>query len=242
MSIIKPISQAANIYERLRFPFPAKNVKWRIGARSRDKARGSALAYIDARNVMDRLDQVVGLSDWQTDYQVVGLSDRQTDYGESAGFITTCTLSLRINGEWIHKTDGAGKTQVEGEKGAISDALKRAAVQFGVGRYLYMLPDKWLALKEEGTQFADTQELVLPDWATPEGWKKRVLKLTDDDMVLTNDELGDLDELINIHVARAGQPPVNELFKEFKINSTTVWTRGLLEPFAARLNALPKVS
>jgi hypothetical protein len=37
----------------------------------------------------------------------------------------------------------------EGEdlKSAFSDAFKRVAVKFGVGRYLYELPKKWVPLK-----------------------------------------------------------------------------------------------
>jgi hypothetical protein len=45
---------------------------------------------------------------------------------------------------WVRKSDGAGETQVEGEKGAISDALKRAAVKWGIGRYLYDLDSPWV--------------------------------------------------------------------------------------------------
>ena len=54
---------------------------------------------------------------------------------------TVCELSLKINGVWITKTDGAGDTNIEGEKGGLSDAFKRAAVKFGVGRYLYYMPN-----------------------------------------------------------------------------------------------------
>lgn len=228
MSKLTAISQAAMVYEQLRFPFPVKAIKWRIGARNRDKTRGSALAYIDARNVMERLDQVVGLQNWQT------------SYGESAGSITTCTLSLRINDEWIYKTDGAGKTQVEGEKGAISDALKRAAVQFGIGRYLYLFPDTWVELESEGTKFANTQELVVPDWATPEGWKRRVLKITDDDDILTDIELADLNDVVAYHTAEKGQQAVDAVFGDFKVNTRTIWTRSLMESFVAQLNNLKK--
>ena len=84
------------------------------------------LCYIQARDVMDRLDQVVGPANWQSRYPI-------------AGDKTICELSIRVDGEWITKSDGAGDTQVEADKGAISDALKRAAVLFGIGRYLYRL-------------------------------------------------------------------------------------------------------
>tara|TARA_R110000851_G_scaffold284617_1_gene438177 strand:- start:1290 stop:1529 length:240 start_codon:yes stop_codon:yes gene_type:complete len=42
-----------------------------------------------------------------------------------------------MDGEWVWKSDGAGETSIEGEKGGFSDAFKRAAVHFGYARELY---------------------------------------------------------------------------------------------------------
>lgn len=119
--------------ERLSAPFPPTSVKWRAQTLTRDtnNPKALALAYIDARDVMDRLDEVVGPANWATTYE-------ETPKGR-----ILCRLSLRIDGEWVMKTDGAGNTDVEGEKGAISDALKRAAVSWGIGRYLYDLGNTW---------------------------------------------------------------------------------------------------
>lgn len=112
-------------------PFPGDAVHWRAQTLNREGTSAMALAYIDARDVMDRLDQVCGPANWQDSYS-------ETPKGR-----LICTLSLRIGDEWISKSDGAGDTDVEGEKGAISDALKRAAVKWGVGRYLYDMPIIW---------------------------------------------------------------------------------------------------
>jgi hypothetical protein len=58
-----------------------------------------------------------------------------------------CELRCRIGGEWISKTDvGSPSEQPDvGDrmKAAFSDALKRAAVKFGIGRYLYRQPAQW---------------------------------------------------------------------------------------------------
>src|SRR5690606_32836115 len=108
---------------------------WRVGSTNKEKTRGMALAYIDARDVMKRLDEVVGPENWQDEYHY---------YGDTA----ICYLSIRVNGEWIRKGDGAGDTAVEAEKGRISDAFKRAAVKWGVGRYLYDLDSPWVDLDE----------------------------------------------------------------------------------------------
>lgn len=121
--------------EQLSAPFPQANVHWRVQGKptNRDgKWFAMALAYIDARDVMDRLDEVAGAENWQTEYD------------ETAKGRLICRLSIRINGEWITKSDGAGDTDVEGEKGAISDALKRAAVSWGIGRYLYRISSPWI--------------------------------------------------------------------------------------------------
>lgn len=119
----------SDIFERLSAPFA--QVHWRAQTLNREGTSALALAYIDARDVMARLDEVVGPENWQ---------DR---YSETPKGRLICTLSLRLHGEWIEKADGAGDTDVEGEKGAISDALKRAAVKWGIGRYLYDLGNVW---------------------------------------------------------------------------------------------------
>lgn len=115
------MGEEMTVFEELSKPFPPKAVHWRRGGEG-------YLAYIDARDVMERLDAVVGPDRWSDSYD-------ETPSGR-----VICNLGLRINGEWISKSDGAGSTSFEGEKGAISDAFKRAAVKWGIGRYLYALP------------------------------------------------------------------------------------------------------
>ena len=83
------------------------------------------LAYVNVRTVQDRLNEVMGC-DWQC---------KHINYGVK----TICHLGLKLDGEWVWRSDGAGDTQFEADKGGISDALKRASVAFGVGRHLYDL-------------------------------------------------------------------------------------------------------
>ncbi len=111
--------------------FPRDAISWRAQSLTKDGDKAMALAYIDARDVMDRLDSVCGAADWQDRYEFHGAR-------------TICYLSIRVDGEWITKADGAGDSDVEAEKGAISDALKRAAVKWGIGRYLYDMPTPWV--------------------------------------------------------------------------------------------------
>lgn len=111
--------------------FPLDAIHWRAQTVTKDGTKALALAYLDARDVMDRLDSVLGPENWQDRYEFNGPR-------------TICYLSIRIDGEWITKADGAGDTDVEAEKGAISDSLKRAAVKWGIGRYLYDLGNVWV--------------------------------------------------------------------------------------------------
>lgn len=111
--------------------FPKEDIHWRSQSLTKDGDKALALAYVDARDVMDRLDDVCGAENWQDRYEVHG--------GK-----TICYLSIKIGEEWITKADGAGDTQVEAEKGSLSDAFKRAAVKWGIGRYLYDLPTPWV--------------------------------------------------------------------------------------------------
>lgn len=117
-------------------PFAPGLVSWRIGSMAKKpdangKTKGRALAYIDARDVMRRLDDVCGPANWQCRYP-------------HANGKTICEIGIKVDGEWVWKANGAGDTDIEAEKGAISDAFKRAAVLWGIGRYLYDLDSPWV--------------------------------------------------------------------------------------------------
>lgn len=125
-------------------PFPAEKVSWRVGSTTTDKTKGMALAYIDARDVMERLDEVCGSDKWQ---------NRYTATGEK----TVCEIGIKIDEEWVWKANGAGDSATEAEKGALSDAFKRAAVLWGIGRYLYDLDTPWVELEQRGKSYVITK-------------------------------------------------------------------------------------
>lgn len=121
--------------KKLSEPFPNEAVSWRVQGKPFERNgqwSAMALAYIDARDVMDRLDDVCGPECWQDEYTT------------NSNGLTICRIGIKINDEWVWKSDGAGETAVEGQKGGISDALKRAAVHWGIGRYLYRLDSPWV--------------------------------------------------------------------------------------------------
>ena len=55
-------------FARLSAPFDPSVVSWRVGSTTTAKDRGLPLAYIDARDVMERLDDVCGPAAWQCRY------------------------------------------------------------------------------------------------------------------------------------------------------------------------------
>jgi hypothetical protein len=146
------------ITDKLKQPFDPKIIHWRVGSTNAKKlgckpweaTKGIALAYIDARDVMKRLDQVCGDS-WQVKYPFKGC----------------CEIGIKVDNEWLWRSNVAGETQVEGEKGQGSDSFKRAAVLWGVGRYLYYLPNVWCDLNNG--KISTTPKL--PAWALPKANK-----------------------------------------------------------------------
>jgi len=65
-------------------------------------------------------------------------------------------LSIRVNGEWLTKEGVSQDSDVQPLKGGASGALKRSAVKFGIGRYLYNLPDIWVPVTTEFSQGAES--------------------------------------------------------------------------------------
>jgi len=132
---------------KLKAPFPVDKVSWRVGARTKDKTKAIPLAYIDARDVMERLDEVCGVGRWQARYTHVG----QHGVVCELGILTVIEEpNYEAKFEWIWKANGAGESDIEATKGAMSDAFKRAAVLWGIGRYLYDVPNIWVEIDQWG--------------------------------------------------------------------------------------------
>lgn len=136
-------------------PFSPTEVKFK--PQSVKGNRALALAYIDCRVIQDRLDDVLGVENWMDEYEIL------------ADGSVMCRLKLKLYGDWVTKSDvGSPSEQPDGGdrlKAAFSDALKRAAVKFGIGRYLYRLPAVWTDYDPQKKQFTQTPQL--PAWALP---------------------------------------------------------------------------
>lgn len=139
------------IIKKLKAKFNEDELEFRVGATNTDKTMGLALAYVQARAIQNRLDEILGFENWKVSYREI-----------KDGFL--CTLSIRINNEWIEKEDGASVTDFESVKGGISNAFKRVASSgFGIGRYLYDTKKCWYPIKKHGNSyvFAETPKLEL---------------------------------------------------------------------------------
>lgn len=148
---------------RLRDPFAPGDIEWRVqqAGEKNGKPWARVLAYVTNRAIMERFDEVVGPEHWQNVFKE----------GPAGGVI--CGLSVRVvrpdgAAEWITKWDGAENSDVEPVKGGLSNAMKRAAVQWGIGRYLYDLEEGWARVHDGGRFSAKGKDGTWFKWDPPE--------------------------------------------------------------------------
>jgi len=164
--------------EALQRPFPAEDIEWRVSRCGIKKETGKpwalVLAYITARAVHDRMDEVFGLGGWKNEF-------REFSTGTTAGII--CRLWFRDpeSEDWCWKENGAAETDIESFKGGLSSSEKRAFAELGGGRYLYRLTENFAetSLQKSHTtpHYAKTKDgqvfywgpPELPAWALPSG-------------------------------------------------------------------------
>lgn len=176
----------------LQKPFAIEDIEFRVGSTSADKSKGIALAYLTNRAIMKRLDDIFGPFGWRNEYK------------EWKGNSQLCGISIKHEEEWITKWDGADDSATEAVKGGLSDAMKRAAVQWGIGRYLYQLDPMWVPLKPQGRSYVMVNEPKLPQWALPEGYEQKPkgdLPADESLVGITDEDLNALDKASKEFVA-----------------------------------------
>lgn len=144
---------------RLCEPFNARDVEWRVT--KVHEGNGLAVPYITSRAIQNRLDDVVGPFNWRPRFipwhqyvpKVTAVEGKE-DTARTPVASQLCGLSIydEERKAWIEKIDGAENTDFETIKGGISDSFKRAAVLWGVGRYLYAFDAKWVKLNNKKIQ------------------------------------------------------------------------------------------
>jgi hypothetical protein len=123
-------------------PLTPSEIEWRVQFSKQFSNKVRVVPYITNRCVMDRFDAQFGWDMWENDIQEI-----------QNGFL--CRISVFLGEKKVTKTDGASKTDIEAEKGGISDSMKRCAVQYGLGRDLYKYP----------AIFIENNEQKIPGWA-----------------------------------------------------------------------------
>jgi hypothetical protein len=126
------MSELIKIQENLKKEIP---FKWRVQSFSKKKPQATCVAYIDSRDVQDVLDANCLWSD---------------RYYEQNGMLF-CEITIYADGREYKRSDTGSESQSDAEKGHSSDAFKRAAVKFGVGRFLYSQPIQYLPANEVKT-------------------------------------------------------------------------------------------
>ena len=126
---------------QLKAPFDSQDIEWRVqnSGTSNGSHWAMVLAYVTNRAIMDRLDEVFGIEGWSNEYI----------YPADGGVLCGITVHAGSTGELsITKWDGADKTNIEPTKGGLSNSMKRCAVQWGIGRYLYRLDANFVTMTE----------------------------------------------------------------------------------------------
>ena len=112
--------------------------KWRVQSYSKNKPVAVCVAYIDSRQAQDLLDEVCGAENWQDEYY-------------QADGLLFCKVGIKVNNEWIWKSDTGTESKEDKEKGHSSDAFKRACVKWGIGRFLYSKEIQYIESNEKKT-------------------------------------------------------------------------------------------
>ena len=133
------------ISAELRAPFDPGDVDFRIQGKANEQTgRAQVVAYVDARAVQDRLDEVVGAGNWSFDWQPLVIEK---------GEVQVAKGTLALFG--VAKADVGTASNFQETLGAVSHCFKRAAVQWGVGRYLYNLHTVWVTVEKSGGRIPD---------------------------------------------------------------------------------------
>ena len=136
---------AKTIQEELAKPFAPEDLEWRVQYVDEKKQRGIVVPYVTNRAIQSRLDDVAGVDGWYNGYKPW--------HGANKKEAQICGISIYFEerGCFITKWDGAEDSDIEPVKGGLSDSMKRAAVQWGIGRILYSMTDPvWVNVEPRG--------------------------------------------------------------------------------------------
>ena len=134
------------IQAALAMPFAAEDLEWRLQTAFESSMQGIAVPYVTNRAIQNRLDEVVGPQNWYNEYKPW--------HGTGKREAQICGISIYFEGRgFITKWDGAEDSDIEPVKGGLSDSMKRAAVQWGIGRVLYNMDTVYVNIEKKGKSY-----------------------------------------------------------------------------------------
>jgi hypothetical protein len=147
----------------LEMPFDPSLLSWK--PQTVKENRCYPVVYVDARDVMDRLNWVVGPGNWETKY--IPMYDKQSVQCDlTVVFPSGKTVTRSDVGSFSEQPDMGDKV-----KSAYSDSLKRAAVQFGIGAYFYGIKSEWVNFDQQKKRIPEEEinrlNATLPEFAKP---------------------------------------------------------------------------
>lgn len=159
------------VLSRLAEPFPVEDLKWLPAFGLKQGKPAPVLVYVDARTIAERLNEVVGANNWSDSYHTVGV-ETEVVKSEGTGKDRVDTrIPVRYGGVQcdltilgVTKSDVGTPSYSDELKGGYSDALKRAAVKFGIGEYFYRMGT--LFAEHDGYRITKAPT-KLPDFAYP---------------------------------------------------------------------------
>ena len=151
-----------SLTQQLKEPFDYFDIEWRVqqaGKTKTGKLWAIIIPYITNRAIQERLDEVCKVEGWKNEFT----------YPTEKSVI--CGISIKLDDGWLTKWDGSEETDIEAVKGGLSSAMKRAAVQWGIGRYLYKLDSVIITPQTDKPQ---TMEDFIMAYVKIEGRKERI--------------------------------------------------------------------
>lgn len=134
---------ARTIQAELARPFAPEDLEWRLQQTEENGKWGLAVPFVTNRAIQARLDEVLGVDGWYNDYRPW--------HGTGKKEAQICGISIRFPEQgFITKWDGAEDSDIEPVKGGLSDSMKRAAVQWGIGRCLYGMDAIFVDVEKRG--------------------------------------------------------------------------------------------
>ena len=130
--------------QALTAPFPNGDIEWRVSATNKEKTKGLAVPYVTNRAIQNRLDDTVGIDGWHNEFK---------PWKDGKAQLCGISIYFHERKQWLTKWDGADDSDIESVKGGLSDSMKRAAVEWGIGRYLYGMTQVWVSIEQRGKGF-----------------------------------------------------------------------------------------